>query len=315
MSLGFTFNGGAMVKARTDLDLYKLEVFHWVAEYKSFSAAAMHLSLRQPTVSAHVRTLEEQLGAKLFDRVGGKITPTPLGQLLLTSAKKVLALKKETLASLDQFHGNIRGELVVGGSNIPGEYILPPKLAAFVRKYPEVKPVLRIGDSTGIIQAVLDGAVEIGFVGFKGKSERLAFHKIWKDEMVLAVGGNHPWTRLKAVDLAELRNEGFISREGGSGTLRSFRTLLARKRYKAENVLRMMMELGSTAAIKEALITGVGFSILSRTSIQRELRDGLLKQVPLHGLNKLERDFFQVVHRQRALSPVSHVFIQFLKHG
>jgi DNA-binding transcriptional LysR family regulator len=299
-------------KVKTDLDLYKLEVFHWVAQYKSFSAAAAHLSLRQPTVSAHVRTLEEQLGAKLFNRVSGKITPTSFGQHLLESAKKVLALKKETLSSLDQFHGKVRGELVVGGSNIPGEYILPAKLAAFVRRYPEVKPILRIGDSSDIAQAVLEGAVEIGFVGFRSQNGRLAFRKIWKDEMVLAVPKNHPWGRLKSIGLGELRKEGFISREGGSGTLRSFRRLLLRRGYEHEKVLRVIMELGSTEAIKEALIAGRGFSILSRTSIRRELRDGFLRQVPIRGL-KLQRDFYQVVHRQRVLSPVSRAFIQFLK--
>ena len=303
-----------MAKARTELDLYKLEVFHWVAEFKSFSAAASHLSLRQPTVSAHVRELEEKLGAKLFHRLGGKITPTPLGQVLLDSAKRLLALKRDTLASLDQFHGKVRGELLVGGSNIPGEYILPRKLATFAEKYTEVKPVLRIGDSAGIVQAVLDGEVEIGFVGFKGEDGRLTFHKIWKDEMVLAVPKNHPWGRLKAIDLLDLRKEGFISREGGSGTLRSVRRLLTRRGYESEKLLRVIMELGSTEAIKEALIAGFGFSILSRTSIQREIRDGFLKEVPLRGL-QLERDFYQVTHRQRVLSPVAHAFIQFLKHN
>jgi len=312
--VAFTFNGRTMVRTRDDLDLRKLEVFHWVAEFKSFSAAAGHLSLRQPTVSAHVRELEEKLGAKLFNRVGGRITPTPVGQLLFESARRLLALKKETLASLDQFHGKVRGELLVGGSNIPGEYILPHKLGAFAQKYPEVKPVLRIGDSAGIVEAVLDGEVEIGFVGFKGEDGRLTFQKTWKDEMVLAVPKNHPWGRLKAIDLQELRKEGFISREGGSGTLRSFRKLLSRKGYKPEKLLRVTMELGSTEAIKEALIAGFGISILSRTSIQREIRDGFLKEIPIRGL-QLQRDFYQIFHRHRTLSPVSQAFIHFLKHN
>jgi DNA-binding transcriptional LysR family regulator len=304
-----------VAKPTTELDLYKLEVFHWVAEYKSFSAAARHLSLRQPTVSAHVRALEDALGAKLFDRVGGKVAPTSLGLTLLESARKLLALKKETLASLDQFHDRIRGDLLVGGSNIPGEYILPAKLAGFVRKYPEVKPVLRIGDSESIVHAVIDGAVEIGFVGFKRADRRLAFQKIWKDDMVLTVRRDHPWVRLKTVGVGALRSEGFISREGGSGTLQSFQALLAHSAYKGDKTLRVIMELGSTEAVKEALLAGLGFSILSRNSIDRELRAGLLKRIPIRGLNKLERDFYQVVHRQRALSPVSRAFIQFLKHG
>ena len=314
MRRGITFNGAAMARAKKELDLHKLEVLYWVAELKSFSLAAEHLSLRQPTVSAHIRALEETLGSKVIDRVGGEATPTALGRMLLERAKSLLALKKEMLVALDQFHGKVRGELLVGGSNIPGEYILPPKLGSFVQQYPEVKPVLRIGDSEGIVQAVLDGAVEIGFVGFKGEDRRLAFHKLWKDAMVLAVPNNHPWGRLKAIDLRELRNEGFISREGGSGTLRSFRKLLAGKGRKPEQLLRVVMELGSTEAIKEALIAGFGISILSRTSIQREIRDGFLKEVPIRGL-RLERDFYQVTHRQRALSPVSQAFVAFVRRA
>ena len=306
--------GSPMAKPKVDLDLRKLEVFYWVAEFKSFSLAADHLSLRQPTVSAHIRELEQRLGAKILNRIGGEITPTALGQVLLERAKALLALKRETQAALHNFQGRVRGELLVGGSNIPGEFILPRKLGAFIRKYPEVRPILRIGDSAGIVEAVLDGKVEIGFVGFKGGDGRLNYQGVWKDEMVLAVPKGHPWTRLKEVDLSDLKKEGFISREEGSGTLRSFRSLLSRKVKEPETLLNVIMVLGSTEAIKEALIAGHGVSILSRTSIQREIEDGLLKEVPIRGL-KLERDFYQVFHRRRTLSPVSQAFIQFLKHN
>lgn len=302
-----------MTRSREDVDLYKLELFYWVAELKSFSRAAEHLSLRQPTVSAHIRELEEKLGSKALNRVGGEVTPTALGQVLFERAKSLLALKRETVAALSQFHGKLKGELLVGGSNIPGEYILPAKLGAFIQKYPEVKPILRIGDSAGIVESLLGGEVEIGFVGFKVRDGRLSFQKIWKDEMVLAVPKNHPWARRKVVDLKDLVREGFVSREGGSGTLRSFRKLLNRKGQEPEKVLNVIMELGSTEAVKEALIAGLGVSILSRTSIRREIQDGLLKEVPIRGL-KLERDFYQVFHRRRPLSPVSQAFLQFLKH-
>ena len=303
-----------MVKSKDDLDLRKLELFYWVAELKSFSLAADHFSLRQPTVSAHVRELEEKLGGKILNRVGGGVTPTALGQVLLERAKALLGLKRETLAALDHFHGRVRGELLIGGSNIPGEYILPRKLGAFIKKYPEVKPILRIGDSAGIVETVLDGEVELGFVGFKGEDRRLSFQKIWRDEMVLTVPKGHPWARHKSVDVSVLAKEGFISREGGSGTWRSIRNLLSRKGQEPEKLLNVIMELGSTEAIKEALIAGLGISILSRTSIQREIRDGLLKEVAIRGL-KLERDFFLLFHRRRPLSPVSQAFIHFLKQG
>jgi DNA-binding transcriptional LysR family regulator len=303
-----------MSKLRGDLDLHKLEVFYWVAELKSFSEAADRLALKQPTVSAHIQELEETLSGKLFYRIPGKVSLTPLGLLLQEKAKNLLAFKRETVAAVEQFHGTLSGELWIGGSNIPGEYLLPQKLGKFIKKYPRVKPILRIGDSAGIVEEVLDGKVEIGFVGFKNADSRLSFDKIWQDEMVLTVPKNHPWSRRKFVQLVDLRAQNFISREHGSGTLDSFRHLLARKRPSADELLNVAMELGSTAAVKEALISGCGVSIMSRTSIRRELADGILVAVPIRGL-KMERDFYEVCYKQRPLSPVAQAFGKFLRNG
>lgn len=301
-----------MGKPKGDLDLHKLEVFYWVAELKSFSQAAELLSLRQPTVSAHVQELEQTVGGKLLYRIRGRVSLTPLGQLLVEKARTLLAFKRETVAAVEQFHGTLSGELWVGGSNIPGMYLLPQKLGSFTKKYPKVKPILRIGDSAGIVEDVFDGKVELGFVGFKSDDTRLSFEKIWDDEMVLAVPKGHPWSRKKFVQLADLRSEKFISRERGSGTLDSFRHLLAKRRQSADKLLNVAMELGSTEAIKEALISGIGISILSRISIKRELAEGFLVEVPIRGL-KMERNFYQVCHKRRPLHPIAQAFREFLK--
>jgi len=301
-----------MAKVRTDLDLYKLEIFYWVAELKSFSQAAELLSLRQPTISAHVQELEKSLGGKLLFRVRGRVSLTPLGRLLLERAKNLLEFKRETVAAVEQFQGTLSGELWVGGSNIPGQYLLPPKLGAFVTKYPGVKPILRIGDSAGIVEDVLDGKVELGFVGFKSHDARLSFEKVWDDEMVLAVPQNHPWSRRHSVRMSDLRAEKFISREGGSGTLGSFRQLLAKHRQSPDELLNIAMELGSTEAVKEALMAGFGVSILSRISIRRELAEGSIIEVPIRGLT-LKRDFYKVFHKRRPLHPIAQAFRHFLK--
>ncbi|HEY6364348.1 MAG TPA: selenium metabolism-associated LysR family transcriptional regulator [Candidatus Binatia bacterium] len=301
-----------MAKVRADLDLYKLEIFYWVAELRSFSQAAELLSLRQPTISAHVQELEKSLGGKLLYRVRGRVSLTPLGRLLLERAKNLLEFKRETIAALEQFQGTLSGELWVGGSNIPGQYLLPPKLSAFVTKYPGVKPILRIGDSAGIVEDVLDGKVELGFVGFKRDDARLSFEKLWNDEMVLAVPQDHPWSRRHSVRMSDLRGEKFISREGGSGTLGSFRQLLAKHRQSPDELLNIAMELGSTEAVKEALMAGFGISILSRISIRRELTEGSIVEVPIRGLS-LKRDFYKVFHKRRPLHPIAQAFRHFLK--
>ena len=121
---------------------------------KSFSQAAELLSLRQPTVSAHVQELEKAVGGKLLYRMPGKVSLTPLGLMLAERAKNLFSFKRETVAAVEQFHGTLSGELWVGGSNIPGEYLLPQKFGEFTKKYPKVKPILRIGDSAGILEAI-----------------------------------------------------------------------------------------------------------------------------------------------------------------
>ena len=302
----------SMTEPKVDLDLYKLEIFYWVAELKSFSHAADLLSLRQPTVSAHVRELEDAVGGKLFYRIPGKVSLTPLGHMLAERAKNLLAFKRDTLAAVEQFHGTLTGELWVGGSNIPGEYLLPQKLGAFVNKFPRVKPILRIRDSAGVVEDLLDGKVELGFVGFKNDDTRLTFARMWKDEMVLAVPKNHSWSQRKSIDLDELRTEKFIARESGSGTLDSVMEILSDSRKPPKQLLNVSMELGSTEAIKEALMAGYGVSILSRISIRHELEEGTIIEVPIRDVI-MERDFYEVCHSRRPVHPIALAFRAFLK--
>ena len=302
-----------MAKPKADLDLHKLEIFYWVAEHKSFSQAAELLSLSQPTISAHVQELEAALGGKLLYRIPGKVSLTPLGQMLLECAKTLVAFKRDTVAAVEQFQGTLTGELWVGGSSIPGEYLLPQKLGEFTKLHPKIKPILRIGDSAEVVNDLLDGKVEIAFVGFRGDDERLIFDKLWHDEMVVAVPKDHPWSQRDALKVADLRSENFISREHGSGTLDSLRELLANQSKTVNEVLSVSMVLGSSEAVKNALMEGFGFSILSRISIQHELKEGTLVEVPVRGL-KMERDFYEVHHSRRPLHPIARVFHAFLRN-
>src|SRR5258705_11108140 len=156
-----------MARPQKDLDLHKLEVFYWVAELGSFSEAAQRLSLRQPTVSAHIQDLEKGIGGKLFYRTPGKVSLTPLGEMIAIKASSLLAFKRETLSAVEQFHGTLGGELWLGGSNIPGAHLLPQKLRAFIQKDPDVKPTLRIGDSPGVIEDVIHRKGDLGQGGVK----------------------------------------------------------------------------------------------------------------------------------------------------
>ena len=175
-----------------------------------------------------------------------------------------------------------------------------------------MKPILRIGDSAQIANDVLEGKIELGFVGYKTDDARLESQKMWKDEMVLVVPKDHRWARSKSVDVDQLRQEKFISRERGSGTLDSLMALLRKHRGPSKHVLNVAMELGSTEAVKQALIGGFGISILSRVAVSRELANHVLIDVRIRGV-KLERYFYEIVHRRRPLSPACQAFRKFVK--
>src|SRR5207249_3295440 len=147
------------------MDLRRLEVFAKVAELGSFSRAADALSLTQPTVSEHVRALEDELGVPLLDRLGRGATPTHAGRLLLGYARRMLALQREAQQALDQFQGRMSGELIVGGSTIPGEYVLPALIGRFKGKYPDISICLLIGSSRQVTEWVEAGRAEVGVVG------------------------------------------------------------------------------------------------------------------------------------------------------
>src|ERR687887_1447949 len=199
------------------MDLRRLEIFVKVAELGSFSRAADALSLTQPTVSEHVRALEDELGVSLLDRLGRGASPTQAGRLLLGYARRMLALQREAQQALDQFQGRMSGELVVGGSTIPGEYVLPALIGRFKGKYPDISICLLIGSSRQVTEWVEEGRVEVGVVGAPPGPKTLRARELMADELVVVVPAWHAWANRKTVTLAHVQREPPIVRERGSG--------------------------------------------------------------------------------------------------
>src|SRR3990172_1855834 len=142
------------------MDLRQLDIFVKIVDLKSFSKAAEAVYLTQPTVSGHIQSLEEELGIKILDRLGREVVPTRAGKVLYDYARRLVALRDEARQALDQLTGRMKGEIVLGGSTIPGEYLMPTMIGRFRDKYPEVTVVLKIGDTTDIVNRVLDGECE-----------------------------------------------------------------------------------------------------------------------------------------------------------
>lgn len=292
------------------MDIRALEVFCKIVELKSFSRAAEAVYLTQPTVSGHIKVLEEFVGVKLLDRLGREVLPTKVGELLYGYAKQILALRNQAIQALEEYKGSLKGHLVIGGSNIPGEYFLPTLLATFKARYPEISITLRIADSREIVRGVLEGTVELGAVGAKFDDGQLIYLKLLEDELVLALPPGHAWASKPVVALKELVEQPMILREVGSGSRKVFEDALHAAGLDS-SALTVVAELGSTEAIRQALKSGAGVSVISLRAIQDDLDRGTLRTVPLEGI-RLTRDFYLVYHKNRSRSPLCEAFANFL---
>jgi DNA-binding transcriptional LysR family regulator len=293
------------------MDLRRLEIFAKVAELGSFSRAAEALFLTQPTVSEHVRSLEDELGVQLLDRLGRGATPTRAGQVLLGYARRMVALAREAQQAVDELQGRISGELAVGGSTIPGEYVLPGLIGAFKAKYPDISISLLIGDSRQVSGWVDEGRVEVAVVGARPSARALESRELMPDELVVVVPAGHPWATRRAIGIADLRGEPLVMRERGSGSREAMERALADAGLDLSG-FRVVGEMGSTQAVKQAVRARLGIALMSQRAVEDECRAGLLTCVKVTDL-KFARAFYLVTHRDRTRSPVAQAFVAYLE--
>jgi DNA-binding transcriptional LysR family regulator len=297
--------------ATVDFDLRQLEIFLKVVELGSFSKAGEAVHLAQASVSERIATLENTVGSKLLDRMGRTVTPTKAGELLIQHAQRLLEMKKAACLEMQDFLGLKQGEISIGGSTIPGEYILPKVVGLFSKEYPRITVALTVADSEEIERRVLDGEFELGVIGRKSSNKNLASDELWKDELVLALPSTHRWAGKKEVPIQEVVQEPFILRELGSGTLKSMEPYLQSAGLKGIGSLKVVARLGTSTAVKEGIKAGLGISILSAIALETEVKAGILKVLRLKGI-PMFRYFYLVRDKRRTPSPLSRSLMDFL---
>jgi DNA-binding transcriptional LysR family regulator len=293
------------------MDLHRLEIFCKLIELRSFTKSAEALLLSQPTVSEHIRTLEEMVGEKLVDRLGREVLPTPAGQILYRYAHKILQIREEAIQALASYKGDLSGRLIVGASTIPGTYVLPALVGSFKAMYPSCHITVRISSTGSIVDSLLKGDFEIGLVGSKWKDRRLIFSEIFRDELVLAVYPGHPWIGRQAVGMEEIYAEPFILREKGSGTQMVVFQILETHGFDPAK-LSVVAEMASTEAVRHSIKARLGIAILSRYAVTDDLEHGGLVTIPVQGI-QFYRHFYLVQRLNRHLSPLSLAFLNHLQ--
>ncbi|WP_419660278.1 LysR: transcriptional regulator [Desulfosarcina variabilis str. Montpellier] len=292
------------------MDLWQLQIFCKVVDLKSFSRAGRAVHLSQPTVSSHIKDLEDHFDCRLIDRLAKEALPTKAGRLLYRYAKRMMALRDETESAMAEFKGKIKGSLDLGGSTIPGAFVLPDIVGAFTSRFPEVKISLTIADTQQIIDAISSGDLELGVVGAVANSTNVVQTRLVDDEMGLVIPADHRWAGKKRITASQLFSEPFIIREYGSGTLKSIQNSFSEAGFNV-NDLNIVARIGSTEAIRQGVKSGIGVTILSSIAVTEDVAAGKLKSLSIDGLN-LKRSFYLTYHRNRSLSPLSKTFIDFI---
>jgi len=236
--------------------LTQLRSFHAVARARGFTRGAKLLHISQPTVTTQVRFLEETYGAELFYRRGHKVTLTPLGEQLFDLAQKIFALESETVHLL-QDSGELKsGHLRVGAV---GPFHVTEMLARFNQRFPGMHVSVRVGNSQAALEALVDYQTDVAVLAQFTDDPR--FHSVpySRHPIVIFVHQEHRFAARRSIRIAELEGEGMILREEGSTTRKALDDALT----KAGVTPRVVMEIGSREAIREAVIKGVGIGAVS----------------------------------------------------
>jgi LysR family transcriptional regulator, low CO2-responsive transcriptional regulator len=284
----------------------QLRAFSTVARHLSFARAAEELHLTPPAVSMQVKELEQQVGLPLFDRSGRNVTLTTTGEYMLAYARKALAVMKDAEDMIARFRGLQGGQLAIGIVST-AKYFVPQLLAQFRTDHPALDVRLSMGNREQLVALMQRGEVDLAIMGrppreWATRAEPFAAHP-----HVLVTAINHPLTKRDHIAAISLADEGFIVRENGSGT----RAALEEYMRDFNVPMRVVMEMPSNEAIKQAVIAGMGVSLLSLHTITLELKSGLIAMPEVEGLPVVRR-WHVVNNLGKVLSPAAEAFRYFI---
>lgn len=266
--------------------------------------------MTQPAVTFQIKQLEEHLNTRLFERSHGRIALTPAGELVYGYAEKILTLTEELETRVSELTGEISGPLLLGASTTVAEFFLPQILGEFKARHPLVRARMTVGNSETIVSRVADHTLDLGLIESPSQNHGVQTEVCCDDMMVMICAPRYKLAKAKKVSAAEIAAEPFISREPGSGT-REVADQYFQQNGVTQDAINVVMELGSPEAIKGVVETGLGVSILSRATVAKELKLGVLVAVPLNP--PLTRGLSVVTPKDRFRSRLLATFVEFAK--
>lgn len=301
------------------MDFKQIEAFVNVVKHKSFSKAAEATYLTQPTISVHIRSLENELGVTLLDRQGKGITPTPQGKTFYRYATEILATRDQAKNAFSDTKEQLNGILEIQTSSTPGQDFVPWMLKGFNDLHNEVHFTVEQSDSSQVRENLINGIGEIGFVGSIG-SDELVYEPVFEDEPRLIVSNTRPACKIEGdtISIADFINEPFLWREQGSAwretspSKEAFERFLKKNGYK-ENSINIVARINSIGVIRKAVATGLGVSVVSSSAIgEKDYAMGIRSyKIKEYDTN---RTFYMAYRKKIYLSPIAEAFKEYVLH-
>ncbi|MCO0600988.1 LysR family transcriptional regulator [Peribacillus butanolivorans] len=292
------------------MKLENLRMFCLVVDEGSISQAARLSYISQPAVTRQIHQLENFYSTLLFDREEGRLRVTEAGKLLYPFAKAIVNDFNHSKEVIQQSTGAYNTNLIVGASLTIGEYLLPSLLGKFKKQQPEVKVTLTIKNTPRVLEDLSNDVIDLALVEGLVENTDFIVEKFADDELILVCPSDHPWKDRKEIQVEELGNERMIWRESISGT-----RLIVENMLREHGVLEKIesyMEIGSTQAIKSAVESGLGISILPRLTVARELDQGFLREVGISRID-ITRNLWLVRKNKRFNKIGVSNFVNFLQ--
>lgn len=291
---------------------FRLNVFCSVAKTLSYTKAAQELHITQPAITKHVQELENQYKTRLIERMGNKIVLTHAGEVLLEHSIAILKEYAQLDFVMNMLHGDPKGTLRLGASTTIAQYVLPPVLALFKTKFPDVNISLISGNSDDIESELMDHHIDLGLIEGNKRLPNLKYTHLVDDELVAIASTQSKYAKYDEMTIDDLRRIPLVLRENGSGTLSVLTSALDRVGVKFTDLNIIIMQLGSSESIKLFLENADAVSIISFRCVTRELVSGTFKIIELPQLEMTrELCFMQLQGESEGLA---HIFMQFVLH-
>lgn len=286
------------------LDSRQLRAFVILVRTCSFTLAAKELFLSQSAVSHAMKALEQDVGCRLLDRMGKKVSLTQAGEQLLHHAEKILSDMDEARSSLQQLGKWGQTRLRIGASSTACRYILPPVLREVKKEFPQCTISIGADDTAAAMESLRNNCIDLAIVLMPKHEDAFEFHALFEDELVFVVSASHPWVT-NGVARGEIPRQNYILYQKNSYTLRMIEDYFRDEKM----VLNTVIELGSMDAIKEFVKLGLGVSILAPWIAEKELQEKSLVVLPL-GKRKLKRTWVIASRKGRRLNIAEETFVK-----